>query len=125
MEHKQEKQGNRVHEVGKKIWAEVGRWQQEMERDEIQKKQSKLVQLFQYENLKFFKKLQKVIGKNMFFLVVVGCSVVFFVLFFTETTESASWVGHSQEVKSVKQNISTDVLKLQEHLSYVSSSARD
>lgn len=90
MEHKQEKQGNRVHEVGKKIWAEVGRRQQEMERDEIQKKQSKLVQLFQYENLKFFKKLQKVIGKNMFFLVVVGCSVVFFVLFFTETTESAS-----------------------------------
>lgn len=65
-----------------------------MEREEIRKKQTKLIQLFQYENFKYFKKLQKIIRKNVLFMggVVVGCFVVlgFFVLFFTGTTESAS-----------------------------------
>lgn len=94
-----------------------------MEREEIRKKQTKLIQLFQYENFKYFKKLQKIIRKNIktsfFWGVVVGCFVVlgFFVLFFTGTTESASWVGHSQKAKSMKQNISTEAKSMKQNIS--------
>lgn len=54
-----------------------------MVREEIRKKQSKLVQLFQYENFKHFKKLQKIIRKNVLFmggwwLVVLLCWVFLF-----------------------------------------------